>query len=70
MRNALLVSALVGGTVSLLALLSTHAHPGAPPKPDDQGGPAVTGPLPASEVLRPDEALPAPSWVSERPAQP
>ena len=67
MRNALLVSALVGGTVSLLAVLSTRPHPAPHPKPDD--GLPLAHPLPGADarLVRPDDALPAPSWVSERP---
>jgi hypothetical protein len=65
MRKTLVVSALVGGAVSLLAVLSTHAHPKAPPKPADDG-PLATDPAPGTEVLAKDETLPAPSWVTER----
>ena len=67
MRNALLVSALIGGTVSLLAVLSTRPHPAPLPKPDD--GFPLAQPLPGADarLVRPDKSLPSPSWVSERP---
>jgi hypothetical protein len=69
MRNALLVSALVGGAVSLVAVLSTRAHsssPGSPrATPDDPSGPSY-GQTAGAEIA-PNDPLPAPAWVAERP---
>ncbi len=67
MRTTLLVSSLLGGAVSLLAVLSTHAHP---PATEPTADPPPHGDLPATDVARADDspsATPAPSWVSERP---
>ena len=66
MRTTLLVSSILGGAVSLLAVLSTHAHPvpgseltGDSPRPLDVA--------PGAERAPSDESVLAPPWIAERP---
>ncbi len=67
MRTTLLVSALLGGAVSLLAVVATHAHtPGAAPRLAATEDPPPVDPPAGAELATRDDPPAAPSWVAER----
>jgi hypothetical protein len=67
MRKSFVLTAVLGGVVSVLAVLSTRAHSASPPRPPPGGAtPADVGHDVGAKLAPPDETPSAKPWFAER----